>query len=207
MTEQPLIGFCPLASGSKGNCIYVGTESAKILIDAGLSRKATLSKLSEIGVSIEDIDAILVTHDHIDHISGLKLLAEKYQIPVIANADTAKACSVYHSHHFQFKIFQSQETFAFKDLEISPFSIQHDTLDPVGFVIKTPTHKIGFAADLGIVTSSVTHMLKDCDILYVEANHEPAWVHASPRPASYKQRVLLDLATSPIKNAQDFFST
>jgi phosphoribosyl 1,2-cyclic phosphodiesterase len=183
-------GFCPLASGSKGNCIYFGTDNTKILIDAGLSAKATIAKLQEIHVDIADIDAILITHEHTDHIQGLKVLAFKYGIPVLANTETAKGIVDYFHDCPKFKIFSTGETFEFGDLEIHPFSIQHDTLDPVAFTIRTGFLKLGFCTDLGFVTSLVSNHLRHCDYLYVEANHQPSMVHASSRPMIYKQRVL-----------------
>lgn len=183
-------GFCPLASGSKGNCIYVGSANTKILIDAGLSAKAITAKLAEINVAIGDIDAILVTHEHGDHILGLKVLAYKLGIPVLANHETARG--IVESFHDcpKFKIFSTGETFEFGDLEIHPFSVQHDTLDPVAFTIQVDGLKLGFCTDLGHATSLVVNKLRDCDYLYVEANHQPSMVHASPRPMVYKQRVL-----------------
>ena len=185
-----MIGFCPLASGSKGNCIYLGTSQTKILIDAGLSAKAIVGKLAQINVDITDIDAILITHEHSDHIQGLKVLAYKMGIPVFANTETAKGI-VEHFHDCpKFKIFSTGETFEFGDLEIHPFSIQHDTLDPVAFTIRTGSLKLGFCTDLGFVTTLVSNQLQACDYLYVEANHQPSMVHASPRPMVYKQRVL-----------------
>ncbi len=185
-----MIGFCPLASGSKGNCIYLGTEHTKILIDAGISGKGIKNKLQEIGVSIEEIDAILVTHEHSDHIMGLKVLAKRMNIPILANSETAKGISVYLNHVPKFKIFATGETFEFGDLEIHPFTIQHDTPDPVAFTIKTGAHKMGFCTDLGFATTLVEQKLKNCDFLYLEANHTPSMVHASARPLIYKQRVL-----------------
>lgn len=183
-------GFCPLASGSKGNCIYLGTDNTKILIDAGLSTKAIITRLEQINVDIADIDAILVTHEHTDHIQGLKVLAYKMGIPVFANTETAKGI-VDHFHDCpKFKIFSTGETFEFGDLEIHPFSIQHDTLDPVAFTIRTAQLKLGFCTDLGFVTSLVENKLRHCDYLYLEANHQPSMVHASSRPMIYKQRVL-----------------
>lgn len=183
-------GFCPLASGSKGNCIYVGTDQTKILIDAGISAKMLKLRLAEINVDLADIDAILITHEHTDHIQGLNTLAYKYGIPIFANSETAKGI-VEHFHETpKFKIFSTGETFEFGDLEIHPFTIQHDTLDPVAFTIRLNNLKLGFCADLGFVTSLVRNHLQGCDYLYVEANHEPSMVHASPRPMVYKQRVL-----------------
>jgi len=183
-------GFCPLASGSKGNCVYLGTGNTKILVDAGLSAKSIVAKLSEINVDIGDIDAILVTHEHSDHIQGLRVLAFKYGIPVFANNETAKGIVEYYRECPKFKIFATGETFEFGDLEIHPFSIQHDTLDPVAFTIKLNDLKLGFCTDLGFVTSLVQNHLQNCDYLYVEANHQPSMVHASARPMVYKQRVL-----------------
>ncbi len=183
-------GFCPLASGSKGNSIYLGTDKTKILIDAGLSGKATKEKLAEIGVDISEIEAILITHEHTDHIQGLRVLAYKMGIPVFANQETAKGIVETYHDCPKFKIFSTGETFHYKDLEIHPFSIQHDTLDPVAFTIKSEGLKLGFCTDLGFVTSLVRNQLKDCDYLYLEANHEPDMVHASARPMIYKQRVL-----------------
>ena len=185
-----MIGFCPLASGSKGNCIYIGTPNTKLLIDAGLSAKSIRSKLEEIHVALEDIDAILISHEHTDHIQALKVLAFKLGIPVFANNETAKGIVDYFHDCPKFKIFSTGESFQFGDMEIHPFSIQHDTLDPVAFTIKVDGLKLGFCTDLGFVTSLVQNQLRDCDYLYVEANHQPSMVHASSRPMIYKQRVL-----------------
>lgn len=185
-----MIGFCPLASGSKGNCIYIGTPRVKILLDAGLSAKAIKAKLAQINVDIEEIDAILITHEHTDHIQGLKVLAYNMGIPVFANQETAKGIVEYFHDCPKFKIFSTGETFEFGDLKIHPFSIQHDTLDPVAFTMHLDSLKLGFCTDLGFVTTLVQNQLKDCDYLYVEANHQPSMVHASSRPMIYKQRVL-----------------
>lgn len=183
-------GFCPLASGSKGNCIYLGTNQTKILIDAGLSAKAIQTRLKEINVDLADIDAILITHEHMDHIQGLKTLAYKMRIPVLANQETAKGIVETFHDCPKFKIFSTGETFEFGDLEIHPFSIQHDTIDPVAFTIRLNDLKLGFCTDLGFATSLVQSQLKECDYLYLEANHQPSMVYASARPMLYKQRVL-----------------
>lgn len=185
-----MIGFCPLASGSKGNCIYFGTAQTRILIDAGISAGAVVKKLAEIQVDIKTIQAVLITHEHTDHIRGIPLLSERWNIPVLANAETAKGIVQSLNFRPKFKIFTTGEPFSFGDLEIFPFSIPHDTLDPVGFVILALGYKFGFCADLGHVTSLVRKMLEKCDYLYIEANHQPSMVHASARPAIYKQRVL-----------------
>ncbi len=183
-------GFCPLASGSKGNCIYFGTPTTKILIDAGISAKLIRERLKTIGVSIEEIDAVLITHEHTDHIQALDVLGCRMGIPIFANSDTAKAIYAVLDECPKFKIFSTGETFEFGDLEIHPFSVQHDAIDPVGFTIRTGGLKFGFCTDLGFVTTLVSSQLQGCDYLYIEANHEPSMVHASARPKIYKQRVL-----------------
>jgi len=185
-----MIGFCPLASGSKGNSIFFGTEQTRVLIDAGISVGALVKKLAEINVALDTIQAILITHEHTDHIKGLSLLTEKWNIPVLANAETAKGIVQTLNIRPRFKIFTTGEPFSFNDLEVLPFSIPHDTLDPVGFVIKAMGRKVGFCTDIGHATSLVRKMLEKCDYLYLEANHEVSMVHACPRPQIYKQRVL-----------------
>jgi phosphoribosyl 1,2-cyclic phosphodiesterase len=109
---------------------------------------------------------------------------------VFANSDTAKAIYGILNACPKFKIFATNEPFTFKDLEVHPFSVQHDAVDPVAFTIKTGQLKVGFCADLGLATTFVVNHLKECDYLYVEANHEPSMVHSSSRPPLYKQRVL-----------------
>jgi phosphoribosyl 1,2-cyclic phosphodiesterase len=185
-----MIGFCPLASGSKGNSLFFGSANCRILIDAGLREKALKERLSSIGISLDTIDAIIITHEHSDHILGLEVLSKKYKIPVFANAETAKGIISALDHRPKFKIFATSEAFCFKDIEILPFSIPHDTPDPVGFCIRTGSIKLGVCADLGHVTSLVKKSLELCDYLYLEANHEVSMVHSCSRPIVYKNRVL-----------------
>ena len=160
------------------------------MIDAGFSAKAISQKLSLLNVDISEIDAILVTHEHTDHIQGLKVLALKHHIPVLANHGTARGIVEYLGECPKFKIFSTGETFNFQDLTIHPFSIQHDTLDPVAFTIQVDGLKLGFCTDLGYSTTLVQSHLKLCDYMMIEANHQPSMVHMSARPMVYKQRVL-----------------
>lgn len=185
-----MIGFCPLASGSKGNCIYLGTQNSKILIDAGITAKSLEERLSHIQVKLEEIDAILISHEHQDHILGLKTLAFRHGIPVFANYETAQGICDYLGKYPCFKIFSNREEFTHKDLSIFAFNVPHDALDPVAFTICTNKYKIGICTDLGFVTHEVVQSLKGCDFLYIEANHQEERVHACSRPMIYKQRVL-----------------
>ena len=147
-------------------------------------------RLLEIDVDIRDIEAVLVTHEHTDHIKGLEVLASSLGIPIFANSDTAKHIHMSVSSSLRYKIFSTDEPFEFGDLKILPFSIQHDAVDPVAFVIEAEGIKMGICTDLGFATKHVVAHLQGCDFLYLEANHEPSMVHASSRPDIYKKRVL-----------------
>ena len=182
--------FCPLASGSKGNCLYVGSKQTRILVDAGLPATIIMNRLMEIKIDPKTIQAILITHEHSDHIKGLSLLVAKLNIPVLANAETAKGIYAALGEKLRFKIFTTGETFQFGDLTVQPFSIPHDTLDPVAFTIQIGPIKLGICADIGHITSLVRKHLEKCDYLYIEANHQPSMVHASSRPQMLKQRIL-----------------
>ena len=182
--------FLPLASGSKGNCLFVGSGSTRVLIDAGISVTTIFERLGEASIDPKTIQAILITHEHSDHIKGLGLLAHKLQIPVLANAETAKGIAAALGERPKFKIFTTGETFQFGDFYVHPFSIPHDTLDPVAFTIQTGDIKLGICADLGHATSLVKKQLERCDYLYLEANHEPSMVHSSKRPEMLKRRIL-----------------
>lgn len=183
-------GFCPLASGSKGNALYLGTKHTKVLIDAGLSARMIQQKLAEINVDLSDIDAIIVTHEHTDHIRGLATLGLKMGFPVFCNSETARGIYEVIGDAPKFKLFSTGEKFEYGDIEFDPFSVKHDAMDPVGFAIRLGGIKLGICADLGFVTSLVVTKLLECDYLYLEANHQVEMVHACSRPAIYKQRVL-----------------
>lgn len=189
-----MVLFCPLASGSKGNCTFVGTGNTKLLIDAGISARSTQQRLAHLGVDLADIDAIVLTHDHIDHIAGLRVLARKLSVPIVCNFETARGLTHCFGKIARCKIFRTGEPFEIGDFRLLPFSIQHDTGDPVGFVLETLEGqifvKIGICTDLGFVTSLVADHLKECCCLHIEANHDPELVNLSLRPALYKQRVL-----------------
>lgn len=198
-----MIGLCPLASGSKGNAIYIGTPCSKILIDVGISVKDLMHRLSSIDVDIEQLDAVLLTHEHIDHIRGLSALVRKKNIPVFANIETAKAVAALVKAPLKFKIFSTGDPFTIGDIGIHPFTVSHDAMDPVAFALQIDGIKIGICADLGFVSSSVLHMLQYCHYLYIEANHKPSMVHACARPLIYKQRVLSRLGHLSNEEAAD----
>lgn len=182
--------FCSLASGSQANSYFFSSTKTKLLIDAGLSLKATKERLALIGEEMEKIDAILISHEHSDHIAGIKSIASKYDIPIFANLETARHLLDTLDTPFSFKIFTTSETFIFQDIEIHPFSVTHDAVDPVGFTLTTDQIKWAILTDCGFATSLITHHLSAVNYLIIEANHEEHMVHACSRPPLYKQRVL-----------------
>lgn len=186
-------GFFPLASSSKGNCAYLGTESCKILIDLGISKQTVTHRLLSMNVHPEDIQAIFVSHEHFDHISGIKSFIKAYNTPIICNLETARNLCQSLDIHPTFQIFSTGSKFSFYDLDIQTFNVPHDAIDPVGFIFHYHQEKFGLCTDLGWVTSWVVHELYDCDYLFIEANHDPELLHQSSRPDIYKKRVLSKL--------------
>ncbi|AAD19017.1 putative metal dependent hydrolase [Chlamydia pneumoniae TW-183] len=186
-------GFFPLASGSKGNSAYLGTDSCKILIDLGVSKQVVTRELLSMNIDPEDIQAIFVTHEHSDHISGIKSFVKAYNTPIVCNLETARALCHLLDSHPEFKIFSTGSSFCFQDLEVQTFNVPHDAVDPVAFIFHYREEKLGFCTDLGWVTSWITHELYDCDYLLIESNHSPELVRQSQRPDVYKKRVLSKL--------------
>ena len=184
--------LCPLASGSKGNAYIIRTKDTTLLIDAGINAKTLKARLSAISLQLEDLDAVIITHEHNDHIQALKVLG-KGKLPVFSNKETAKG--IYQALQVKpsFKIFSTNESFHFRDFLIHPFSVQHDTLDPVGLVIEAEEKKVGFCTDLGTPTSLVQKKLQGCNFLVMESNHDPDKVRNAKRPFVYKKRVLSNL--------------
>jgi phosphoribosyl 1,2-cyclic phosphodiesterase len=186
------IKLCVLASGSSGNSTFIGTATTRILIDAGLSAKKITERLAEIGEHPENLDAICVTHEHGDHIAGIRVLQRKYRTPVYANAGTLEGIRAAHkgSHELLCCQFATGSAFQIGDLSMEPFSVSHDAYEPVGFVIRNGIGAIGVATDIGIVTNLLRQKLRACDVVVIEANHEESMVHEAPRPWSLKQRIL-----------------
>lgn len=183
--------FCSLYSGSSGNCLFAQTFNTKILIDAGESAKKITEALSLINVDINDLDAILVTHEHLDHIRGLGTLSKKYNIPIYANKKTWDAMPEQASKILDAnkKYFIPSENFEIGDLKLHPFEIPHDAANPCGFNIFHDNKKISIATDIGHMTSSVIHKLEDSSFILLEANYDPNVLKCSKYPYLLKQRI------------------
>jgi phosphoribosyl 1,2-cyclic phosphodiesterase len=186
------VKFTILASGSSGNCAYVETAETRVLVDAGLSPRQTRLRLAELGRAPENLNAILITHEHSDHITGLVGLAEKLRIPVYCNRATRdEIVRLLAVTQVEFRLFATGAGFEVGDIQVETFSIPHDAQDPVGFLLRTPAGNIGFATDLGHVTRLVTERIRAANILVLESNHDVKMLQdCLHRPWSLKQRIL-----------------
>jgi phosphoribosyl 1,2-cyclic phosphodiesterase len=182
------VKICSLASGSKGNCLYLETGDTRVLIDAGLSLRETLLRMEERGIDAAGVHAVLVTHEHIDHIRSAGSFARKFKVPVVASH------LVHRSMEKQFKKakvieFESGHAITFRDISIDPFPITHDACDPVGFIFESREGRCGSATDLGIATRLVTEKLRRCRALNLESNHDVDMLMNGPYPWVLKQRI------------------
>lgn len=187
--------FCSLYSGSSGNCIYVGTERTNILVDAGLSGKKIKSSLNQIGISPDKINAILVTHEHSDHIYGVGVMSRMFNIPVYANTNTWRAMprSVGPIKDENIKVVEKDSVFSIGDIEIKSYSTPHDAADPVGYCFFNNNKKISIATDIGHVSKNVFENIKDSDLMLLESNHDVEMLKVGPYPYILKQRILSDI--------------
>lgn len=182
--------YQPLASGSKGNLTYLASKDTRILIDCGLPVKACLERLYQAQIDPATLDAIILTHEHSDHIRGLAPLLKRYAIPVLCTSPMALHLKNECGLDLHYKVFSRDEPFCYGSIHIDPFTISHDAVDPVAFVFTIQGIRIGHCTDLGFVSSLVAKKLEGCDILLIESNHDVNMVHASTRPVVYKKRVL-----------------
>lgn len=187
-----MLKCCSLYSGSSGNSFFIQSENTKILIDAGVSCKKIETALQTgFNLGLKDIDAIFVTHEHLDHSKGLNLISSKYNLPVYAsrgtwNALKEKTDKILESNK---KIFELDKSFDFKDLRIFPFSTHHDAAEPCGFNIYKDTSKVSIATDLGHIDNRILNNLKDSSFLMLESNYEPSILKISSYPYKLKQRI------------------
>ncbi len=186
-----MFNFCSLYSGSSGNCLFIQTSNTKILIDAGESSKKISNALSSINIDPNNIDAILITHEHSDHVKGLGTFSKKYDIPVYANSKTWDAMSEQSSKisDKNIKKFTIEENFEIGDLKIHPFKIPHDAANPCGFNIFYNNQKLSIATDIGHMTASIARKLEDSSFILLESNYDPQILKCSPYPYTLKQRI------------------
>lgn len=180
-----------LGSGSSGNCAYIETDHTRILIDAGFSLREIRKRLASIGKTPENLDGILVTHEHSDHIQGLLALSSKLQIPVYCNRLTGEEIQYKLETRLPCRLFSTGSAFDVGDITVETFTIPHDAQDPVGFMLRTSDGNIGFLTDLGHATKLVLDRVKTANVLVLEANHDVKMLQNCPhRPWALKQRIL-----------------
>jgi len=184
-----MLEFCSLFSGSTGNCLFVQSETTKILIDAGVSGKKIVEALSSINIDINSIGAILVTHEHKDHVLSLATLSKKYNIPIYANEKTWNVLNLDKISIESKRFFVPYNKFMICDLEIFPFLIPHDAVQPCGFNIYQGTNKISIATDLGHIDSTIFSYLKNSSFIMLESNYDPEILKYSSYPYLLKKRI------------------
>jgi phosphoribosyl 1,2-cyclic phosphodiesterase len=169
--------------------MFIRTERTRILVDAGLSKRDILARLAVIGEQAEQLDAILITHEHSDHVSGLVTLAKQLNVPIYITRLTAPAIP-WGEYTPKLDCFQAGTTFTVGDIDVDSFTIPHDAIDPVGFCFRAQGIKIGIVTDLGYMPDSIKFHLRGADLLVLESNHDLEMLKVGPYPWSVKQRVM-----------------
>ena len=184
--------FCSLYSGSSGNSIFIASDNAKVLIDAGLAGKKIDDALKHIGEESSSIDGIFITHEHIDHIKGVGVLSRKYDIPIYANDNTwavmEKNIGKIKEHNI--RIMDRRSSITINDLEIRSFNIPHDAIAPVGYTVSYAGKSASVVTDFGVFTEEIRDNIIDSDIILLESNHDVNMLRMGPYPYKLKLRVL-----------------
>lgn len=187
--------FCSLYSGSSGNSIFIASNEAKILIDAGLPGKKIDEALKKIGENPSDIDGIFITHEHSDHIKGVGVVSRKYNVPIYANANTwsAMESSIGKIKEHNIKIIDRRSTISIKDLDIKSFNIPHDAIAPCGYTLHSKGKYVSVATDFGIYTQEIKDNIKDSEVILLESNHDVSMLKFGPYPYTLKRRILSEV--------------
>ena len=203
-----------LASGSRGNCALVASTRTRILVDAGISCREIFKRMKALGEDAQSLSAVLITHEHCDHVYGLRTLAKKLNIPIFMTGAThqawARAIRNENGERPQvekLERFESGHSFQVGDIAVKPFTIPHDAADPVGFTFRTEGVKVGIATDLGYIPLSVRDHLRGCDVLVMESNHDVEMLRVGPYPWSVKQRVMSRVGHLSNGALADFFTS
>ncbi len=183
--------LCSLYSGSSGNAIFVGTGKTKLLVEAGLSGKKIAEALCSIGESPSEISAVLVSHEHTDHIRGAGILSRRYDLPIYASEGTWKAMEHVIGPVLECnkRIFSSYAPFEIGDITITPFPIPHDANEPVGYSFSSAGKKVTIATDIGHISMDLLRNFEDSDLLLLESNHDLEMLKMGPYPWPLKQRI------------------
>ena len=178
-----------LGSGSSGNSTLVSTGRTRLLVDAGLSRREMIRRLAAVGETLERIDAILISHEHCDHVSGLPVVAKTVKAPVFVTRLAAPAIA-WNGEPPPLETFQAGARLVVGDIEIDTFTVPHDSTDPIGFCLRSQGLRIGLVTDLGYIPESIKFHLQRTDLLILESNHDLEMLKVGPYPWPVKQRVM-----------------
>ncbi len=191
------VSITVLASGSGGNGTVLATSQTRVLVDCGLSCREICRRLATQNIAPESLSAILITHEHNDHVAGVHVMAKKFRLPVFMTAPTHGAwqrqCKDSAGNRVQaerLEIFSPGKTFSVGDIEVMPFTIPHDAADPVGFRFLAEGVRLAIATDLGFLPRNVCDHLRGCDGLMLESNHDLEMLRGGPYPWAVKQRVM-----------------
>ncbi|MBR4030556.1 MAG: MBL fold metallo-hydrolase [Clostridia bacterium] len=196
--------FCSLMSGSSGNCLYIEDNNTALLIDCGLSGKAVADSLNMLSLSMDKINGILVTHEHIDHSKGLGVLARKYKLPIYISKSTYCSLPTSVGEIPENRLnFISNKDFSIGDFKITPFSTSHDASDPHGFKI-VGTKSAYIVTDTGTITNTMSEFALNSDFAFIESNHDLYMLSHGSYPQELKARILSDIGHLPNKEAAEF---
>lgn len=188
-----MTAVCTLASSSKGNAAYICAGETKLLVDAGLSMRRLTQSLRALGCEPGELSAVLITHEHSDHVKGLPLLAGKTEVPVFASRGTSRAVRFqYQELEGRITPFFAGESFSVGDVSVRTFPTSHDSAESVGYIIEAEGKKIVIATDIGKITKEVSAAVAGADLLLLEANHDIERLWTGPYPMSTKKRILGD---------------
>lgn len=189
-----MMRYCSLFSGSSGNCTYVAAKDGGVLVDAGVSAKRIEQALGERDIDPRSIRAVLVTHEHTDHVSGLRVLCKRYGWPVLASEGTLDALALNDRVTQEQRLYavSAGESLTIGDLKITPFATPHDSRASLGFRFDADDHSLGVATDMGYMMPEVLSILRGCQLLHIESNHDPVMLHNGPYPYPLKMRILSD---------------
>jgi len=199
------IRFASLGSGSKGNATLVSCGETHLLIDCGFAMKETTRRLQRLGVEPAELTAVLITHEHGDHIGGAGALVRRYQLPLYTTNGT-KISGRFNGEVPDWRAINPEHSFAVKDLEVWPVTVPHDAREPVQFVISDGANRLGVLTDLGSITPHVVRHFQSCQALVLEANHDPDMLARGPYPVSLKRRVGSDFGHLSNQQAADFLT-
>ncbi len=181
--------FASLGSGSEGNALVVQVGQTCVMMDCGFTLSGTEARLQRLGLSVENLSGIVVTHEHGDHISGVARLARKYSIPVWLTHGTRQICARMFAGISAVTEITPHHAFSIGDLQIQPYVVPHDAVEPVQYVFSDGAQRLGVLTDVGRSTPHIEAMLSGCDALVLECNHDPSMLANSTYPPSLKQRV------------------